>query len=145
MALLEADDLASFATIDPDKAEQMVADAIAQATLAAPCLADVDNLTDLQVAQAKAILRSAVWRWEEAGSGAVSQETVGPFGISVDTRQPRRGMFWPSEIAALQKICKTDRDGGAFSVDTAATPMHTYATWGYTYPWDVAPADGSGP
>lgn len=142
MALLEADDLASFATIESDKAEVMVADAIAQATLVAPCLSDETSLTDLQVAQAKSVLRQAVLRWQEAGAGVVTQQAVGPFQQSLDTRQTRRAMFWPSEISTLQKICKTDRDGGVFSVDTAATAMRFHA--GY-YPFDIPPADGPGP
>jgi hypothetical protein len=52
-------------------------------------------------------------------------------------------MFWPSEIEDSAEDLQTDR-GGAFSVDTAAAAMHTYAGIG-CYPWDVPPADGAGP
>lgn len=117
MALLEVDDLTPFATINDDKAQAMIDDATAMAALAAPCLADESSLTPTQMAAAKALLRAAILRWEDAGSGAVASETMGPFGVTVDTRQPRRNMFWPSEIAALQKICKGT--GGVFSIDTA--------------------------
>lgn len=146
MDLLTIDDLAPFAAIADDIAEQMVADAVALATLSAPCLAAQD-LTPLQVAQAKAVLRSAVLRWHETGSGAVSQQTVGPFGQSFDTRQTRRTMFWPSEISALQNICKTGREGGAFSVDTASDAMQMHAVLGYgsqggVYGFDIPPTDG---
>lgn len=120
--LLTIDDLTPFATIGEDKAEAMVADAIAQASLVAECLGDVEDLTPLQISQAKSVLRGAILRWHDAGSGAVSQQTAGPFGVTLDTRQTRRAMFWPSEISALQKICKSG-DGGTFSVDTAAEPM----------------------
>jgi hypothetical protein len=119
--LLTTDDLAPFATIDDDEAEAMVADAIARATLVAPCLAG--DLTDLQVAQAKAILRDAVLRRHEAGSGATTQQTVGPFGQTV-TPLARKSLFWPSEISDLRNICKSATSGGAFSLDTAAPPMH---------------------
>lgn len=128
--LLEIDDLTPFATIDEAKAEAMIADALAMATMAAPCLAIPDDLTPQQQAAAKALLRGAVLRWNDIGSGAVSSEAAGPFSHSVDTRQVRRSMFWPSEITALQDICKgiTERTG-AFSVDTAACPQVVHPTF----------------
>lgn len=120
--LIASADLAPFATIDGAKATAMIVDAIAMATLAAPCLADTTKLTPVQLAATKAVLRSAILRWNDAGSGAIQTSTMGPFNMAVDTKQPRRQMFWPSEITDLQKICRDDTtsDGGAFSIDTAA-------------------------
>lgn len=122
MEFLVVDDLAPFADIDPAKAEQMIADATALAVLAAPCLGGDDPLSDAQAAAVKAILRGAILRWHEAGTGALQAETVGPFGQTYDTRQPRRGMFWPSEITQLQDVCadSTTGSGAAFAVDAAA-------------------------
>lgn len=130
MALLEIDDLTPFATIDDDKAEAMVADAIALAALYAPGLADEDSLSAQQLAAAKAVLREAVLRWNDIGSGALSTQTAGIYTQVVDTRQPRRGRFSPSEISALQKICVEPTNGGAFSIDTAAAePMRSHAVF----------------
>lgn len=138
MELLEVTDLAPFASIDEAKAEQMVDDAIAQAILAAPCLEDIDSLTGMQIRQAKSVLRGAVLRWNDAGSGAFAAQTAGPFGVTLDTRQARRSMFWPSEITDLQKICKgVGSDGGAFSIDTAPAPM-TMGPW-FGTSWDAIP------
>lgn len=124
MDLLTSDDLAPFATIESDKADALVAAAVAMACISAPCLADPDTLTDIQLAAAKAVLLFAVLRWNESGSGALSQQTVGPFGVTYDTRSDRRPLFRPTDIGELQKICKgATTDGGAFSVDTAANPM----------------------
>lgn len=107
-------DLAAFADIDPVKAEAMIEDALADASRVAPCISDED-LPEEKRAQFKSILRAAVLRWNEAGSGAFQQQTAGPFTATADSRQVRRGMFWPSEIEALQSICRvTD---GAFMVD----------------------------
>lgn len=136
MALLETDDLTLFATIDNDLAEQLVADAVALATLAAPCLAGED-LTDLQIAQAKAVLRTAALRWHESGSGGMQQ--VGPFQFA-----SRKSLFWPSEIDLLQKICQTADSGGAFAVDTAANAMQMHSVLGYSggggiYGFDMPP------
>lgn len=131
MALLEVSDLTPFATIDPAKAGAMVADAIALATMVAPCLAG-ESLTPLQASAAKAILRGAVLRWNDSGSGAVSQQTAGPFQMSIDTKQARRTMFWPSEITELQRICK-GATGGAFGIDTAPQPIMFHSSlceWG---------------
>jgi hypothetical protein len=122
MDLLTVDDLTPFATIDDDKAEAMIADAIALATQFAPCLTS-DEVTDAQLAAAKAVLRAAVLRWNDTGTGAVTSQTAGPYGQTVDTRQPRRTLFWPSEITALQRICQGADDGSAFAVDTAAAPQ----------------------
>lgn len=121
MAFLTTADLAEFATISDAKAQAMIDDASAIALLAAPCLADEDALTDTQVAAIKAVLRGAILRWHESGSGAVQSQTAGPFSQTIDNRQQRRGMFWPSEIEQLQDICKGEGDGGAFSIDAAGT------------------------
>lgn len=124
--LLDVDDLTPFATIDAEEAEAMVADAVALATLAAPCLGG-DDLTPLQVAQAKAVLRSAVLRWHESGSGATSQEVAGPFQQTI-TPLARKSLFFPTEIDALRNICKSATSGGAFSVDTSAAAMRFHST-----------------
>jgi hypothetical protein len=109
-------DLAPFAVISEDKAFAMIEDALAIAARVAPCI----TLPDFPyAAAAKAILRGAVLRWNEAGTGALSAESAGPFSGTVDTRQPRRNMFWPSEITQLQDMCKGDEASGAFAIDTA--------------------------
>lgn len=122
-------DLEAFVTIDEAKAEAMIEDAVAMATLAAPCLSTPEfQSDDAKVAAVKAILRGAVLRWNDAGSGALVQhsQTAGPFtnSESYDNRQSRKGMFWPSEIAQLRDLCSTSDDGAAFVVDTAPTGQH---------------------
>lgn len=121
-------DLAPFASIDPVKAEEMIEDAEGLAVLAAPCLgSEPSTLTDLQRKAVKAIIRGAILRWDEAGSGIRQSITTGPFGETTDTTQVRKGMFWPSEITNLQSICSDGQKGKAFSVDTVGSlggPMH---------------------
>lgn len=129
MALLVVADLTPFASIDSAKAEQMIVDAVAMATLAAPCLEDEGALSLSQLAQVKSILRAAVLRWNDVGSGAFSQEAIGPFSATFDTRQARRAMFWPSEINDLQKVCKGQRASSAFSVDTMSNPTVLRDPW----------------
>jgi hypothetical protein len=115
----------------------MIQDATYSACLVAPCLEPdkIGLLSETQAGAAKAIIRGAILRWNEAGSGAVSQQTAGPFSATVDTRQERRGMFWPSEIQQLQKICSDTSRGGAFQIDTApaviSVDMNRYdpVTW----------------
>lgn len=118
-------DLDPFATIDPAKAAAMVADAESRAILTAPCLpglltAPVDetpeaaSLRQAKLDAVRSILRGAILRWNDSGSGAITQQQVGPFGQSI--QQPsRRGMFWPSEITELQGLCRSARS--AFTVD----------------------------
>ncbi|QFQ29713.2 hypothetical protein EEW87_004265 [Janibacter melonis] len=124
---LTPDDLVPFADIDAAKAAAMIEDAEAMAATAAPCLSSPQFAEDDTRSKAvKAVLRGAVLRWHEAGSGVLSQrqESAGPFGHSesFDTRVQRRAMFWPSEIRQLQDLCSTfaGRQGRkAFGVDTA--------------------------
>ncbi len=122
-AFLKVSDLQPFADIPAAKAVEMIADAEALAVTVAPCLSDLDELSDSQAAAVKAVLRGAVLRWHEAGSGAFQSQTAGPFSVQYDNRQQRRSMFWPSEIEQLQAICQavSGGDGGAFHVDTVAT------------------------
>jgi len=109
------EDLDPFATVESGKADAMIADAEAMAVLAAPCITAVGFSHADAV---KAILRGAILRWNEAGSGALQSQTAGVFGQTLDTRQERRGMFWPSEIVALQNLC-ADAQGGVYTVSLA--------------------------
>jgi hypothetical protein len=74
-----------------------------------------------QLSEARLVLIGAITRWSQAGSGALSAQTAGPFGMTVDTRQRTGYNLWPSEITDLQAICKAGTDTGrqAFSIDTA--------------------------
>lgn len=100
-----------------ENANTLIDDAEALAMLSAPCLADMD-LPTWKANAARAILRGTILRWNDAGSGSVSQQSAGPFSVTV-TPQARRNSFWPSEITDLQKICRTPDSGKAFSIDTA--------------------------
>lgn len=135
-------DLAPFADIGTVKALAMIQDAEAMAFLAAPCLpgllvvpveetAEALALRTAKVAATKAILRGAVIRWNEAGSGAMAatSETAGPFGHqqTLDTRIPRKAMFWPSELDQLRDMCGGGGSAKAFEIDT--TPAGVTASY----------------
>ena len=110
------DDLAPFAEISEAKAQAMIEDAVADASRVAPCIND-EGLSLAKVAQFKSILRGAILRWNEAGTGALQAQQAGPFGQTIDTRQQRRGMFWPSELTALASICS--QSGSVYTVSLA--------------------------
>ncbi len=102
---LTVSDLQVFAPdIEPGRAQGMIDDATAIAAVVAPC---INGVAFTKVDAVRAILRGAILRWNDAGSGALQSEAVGPFGQVYDTRQQRRGMFWPSEITQLQSLCAT--------------------------------------
>jgi hypothetical protein len=111
---ITTDDLAPFAEIAADKAEAMIEDALAMATLHAPCIMSDDFAFD---AAAKAIIRSAILRWNETGQGGVTSLTALGFGQSFDTRQTRRDMFTSSEIEQLKKLCTQSTAARAYEVD----------------------------
>jgi len=121
------EDLEPFATIDRGKAQAMIADALAMAALVAPCILEDDFAYP---EAALAIIRRAILRWNEGGSGALTQQGAGPFQMTVDNRQPQRSLFWPSEITQLQELCAdSDLEGQAFTINT--TPAASRATDGY--------------
>ncbi len=118
MSIIVPDDLSPFAEIVEIKAQAMIDDAMADASRVAPCIIEED-LTPAKVAQFRSILRGAILRWNESGTGALQQQQVGPFGQTIDTRQQRKGMFWPSELAALASVCSETSDRrGAYEMDT---------------------------
>lgn len=112
---LTPDDLAPFAEIPLLKAEALIEDAIALAARVAPCILDEDFA---HAAAAKAILREAILRRNEGGTGAITQQGAGPFQMTVDNRQVRRALFRPDEISQLQELCR-DSKPAAFAIDTA--------------------------
>lgn len=138
-------DLVPFAEIDPVMAAAMIADAEAMAVLTAPCLPGLTVAPEgetpeeqavrlAKLAAVKAVLRGAILRWNDAGSGAVvaEQHTVGPFGVQ-NTLSPaaRKSMFWPSEIEQLQGICSDGEQGKAYAVDTVGfnSTMALHLPW----------------
>ncbi|OKH70688.1 hypothetical protein EB73_11525 [Mycobacterium sp. SWH-M3] len=112
--LLTIGDLEPFApNLPEDRAAAMIADANALAAVVAPCIV----AGDFQYQDAaRAILRAAVLRWIDQGSGAQPALVAGPFGATPQS-QPRRSLLWPSEIAQLQRLCGGGR-GQAFAIDT---------------------------
>ena len=121
--IIIVDDLPTALQSDP-MVELMVAGANARASRVAPCLAGTgaEAPTEDQLAEARLVLVGAVRRWYEAGNGALSAQSAGPFSQTIDTRQRTGYNLWPSEIEALQQVCSSGSVGReAFSVDTAAT------------------------
>lgn len=120
MAYITADDLTPFADIASAKANEMISDAVAQAVLAAPCLLDEGNVPEHLAAAVKSVLRRAILRWNDTGSGAYQSETIGGYAVVQDTRQQPRSLLWPSEIEQLQQVCAAVNGptaGKAFSID----------------------------
>ena len=107
-------DLVPFAEIDEAKAEAMIADALAMAAVVAPCIVEEDFA---YAAAAKAIIRGAILRWNDSGTGALTQQGAGPFQVSYDNRNPRKSLFWPSEISQLQQLCAESAQLGAYTID----------------------------
>lgn len=114
---IKPEDLAPFASIAEAKATAMIEDAEAMAKLVAPCIADTEFA---HTAAVKAVLRGAILRWNDAGSGAVTTQTAGPYSQTYDNRQTRKSLFWPSEIEQLQDLCTPEGTGKAYAVDTVA-------------------------
>lgn len=126
---LTPSDLAPFADIPPDKANEMIRGAVARASQFAPCLDD-DAFPYGEAA--RDIIRDVVLRRHESGAGAVTTtaDATGPYSHSqtVDTRQfGARGLYRPSEITELQALCaRWRRDSGAVAVVDSAVPKGAF-------------------
>ena len=116
----------------------MIDDVVAQARNAAPCLKFLDLEADAdEVAFVRSVLRGALMRLQEAGSGALQQHTQTALGFSesqtFDTRQQRRRLLWPSEISDLQRFCagRTDTPvmGSAFTVGMGSGGVVLHGLW----------------
>lgn len=131
ITLNPSDILAFNNDLDEHVVEILIKDGLAMARRVAPCLDDPDfAYADAAVA----IIRGAVLRWAESGSGAVSSQqfTAGPFGqsTSFDTRQTRRSLFFPSEIKELESLC-SDHGTGPGAIDTLPVPKRRCAGCDY--------------
>lgn len=129
-------DLRPFApSIDAAKAEIMIADALAMAEAFAPCVFETGFTNE---SAAKAIIRAAILRWNDAGSGANSTLVAGPYTQVQpnDTARIQRGKFWPSEVTDLQNLCSGATNRQAFTVDTypEANPSTDWDGTGI-WPW----------
>lgn len=120
MAIIVVDDLPESIR-SHELIDVMVEGVNAKAGRVAPCLIGTDpEPSEGARAEARLILIGAVRRWVEAGAGAFSQQTAGPFSVATDTRQRTGFNLWPSEIAALQELCSDGPESrSAFAVDTA--------------------------
>lgn len=108
--------------LDEAVVEILIRDGLAMARRVAPCI-DEDDFAYPDAAVA--IIRGAVLRWAESGSGGISYEanTAGSFShqVSFDNRQTRRSLFFPSEIKELEALCAA-RSGSVFAIDTVPPP-----------------------
>lgn len=110
---IEPSDLEAFAVIDEIKATAMIADAMGMAKMIAPCIV---SPTFEHPDAAKAVIRGAILRWNEAGTGAITTKQAGPYQQVIDSNTRRNNLFWPSEISQLEAMCRAGST--AFSIDT---------------------------
>jgi hypothetical protein len=121
---ISPDDLTPFADIAEAKASAMIADALGMATLIAPCITDESfAFPDA----ARAVIRGAILRWNDAGSGAVTTKQAGPYQQVIDANTRRNNLYWPSEITQLQTMCRTSSE--AFTLDTAPGRGCGHSIW----------------
>lgn len=127
------DDLVPFAPdLKKEKADAMIEDVLARAVSHAPQIAD--NSLDEQQAQAgKGILRRVILRWNDSGSGAVTQSTTsaGPYSQSqtVDNKSGHKKLFYEDELADLKALGQEvpSMRGKAFSIDMSKSRVGTNA------------------
>lgn len=113
-APLTPEDLLKFSDdLDSDAAADMIRTAWARALRLAPCLKEPDFEDPEGLEVLKDVLRTAILRWHDRGSGAVVQRTAGEYGETL--RSDGGALFLPQEIRDLQSLCKDYRKRGRAS------------------------------
>lgn len=123
---LQPADVTPFTDVDTARIDILIEDAEVFATLAAPPLADPAPLTETQRAQVKTILRRAVIREADAGTGAKTQEVAGPYSYTVDTRKANDVSFLTEEEEdALRGVVGIVKSTQAFNTDVTPAPGYS--------------------
>jgi hypothetical protein len=123
---LQPADFTALVETEADRLAILIEDAETFAVMAAPPLADPEALTEQQRAQARTILRRAVVRESDSGTGAKVQEAAGPYSYTVDTRTASRVSFLTDEEEdALRGVVGIVKSHQAFNTDV--TP--SWAEW----------------
>lgn len=118
--------------LEQGMADDMIATAWSRAQRAAPCLADDDSdLTAADIEIVKDVLRSAILRWAERGTGVVAQRTAGEYGETI--RDNGSTLFRPNEIRDLLGVCGSIRKRGR------ASTISTLPSWAGPPTPDVHP------
>lgn len=109
---------------DAESIDLMLAGLNAMAARVAPCLnPEPPEVVDPGLLdEAKLILVGVIKRWVEAGSGAVVQQSMGPFAMTTDTRQRAGWKLWPSDISDLQALCSDASSNRAFMINMTGLP-----------------------
>lgn len=121
------EDLTVFQSDIPKaKAEAMIEDVMARAIQINPAIG-ADTLTPNEASAAKGIIRRVILRWNDSGTGAITQQstTAGPYNQSqtIDNRSGHRKLFYVEDIEELKALGKeaTSSKGKAFSIDMTAS------------------------
>ena len=125
---LQPEDFTALVELDPERLVILIDDAETFATMptVAPALANPESLTTQQRTQVKTILRRAVVRESDSGTGAKVQEAAGPYSYTVDTSRANSVSFLTEEEEdALRVIVGLVKSNQAFNTDV--TP--TWAGW----------------
>lgn len=116
--ILTADDMAGLVTADPALLNVVITDVENYAISEIPGLDDVVLTTGVfpeqVVARVRSVLRQAVRRYIEAGTGAiVTQAAPGGYSQTVDATALRRGgLLYARELDTLRKILGVSKTSG---------------------------------
>lgn len=119
---LQPEDVFPFVEVDLARLVILIEDAEVFATMVVPTLTEPSSISADQRRQVKTILRRAVIREADAGTGSKVQESAGPYSYTVDTRSLRGASFLTEdEEETLRTICGVGRSNQVFSVDVTPT------------------------
>jgi hypothetical protein len=124
MALLTLADLRAMnpANLDESRAQALIEDATSFAVVRLPALSGA--LTVDQQDAVRGILREQVLHRYAHGDGNVSQQSAGPFSVTIDSRSTRAPIVSDHALNRLREVLGINA-GYAFSVDTTPSEVET--------------------
>lgn len=135
MPILTVADMAGLVTADPALLAVVITDVENYATAEVPMLADVMTTSGIFSAETvdriRSVLRQAVRRNIEAGTGAVvTQAAPGGYSQTVDATAMRRGgMLYARELDTLRKILGEPKTTGRARQAIMLGGSDTHAPW----------------
>ena len=108
-----------------EQLDRLIRDGEGQAIMSAPCLLSVDvgSMPEHLLDVVQSTIRNAVLRWADNGvqQPTAITEARGPFQLreEYESGGKRTGLFWPSEIESLVRVCSALSDDAAASSDRA--------------------------
>lgn len=114
-------DLQMFVQVSDDMANELIDTTLARVRRKYPCLFDI-ALSEDDAQTARGIIRDAILRRIDTGSGGVQSEGKGPFTTTYLPPDKRHGLFTEADVTELTAICAGQQEAAGPAVPVGCFP-----------------------